>query len=153
MTDSKTPSRPKYKRCGKCLIWKTEDKFCKRGNKRSDELASYCRRCFYDYLDQRAVSPQRKATMKLWQQNNLQKGRDRAKRMREKYPDHMKARRSVRTAISNGTLKREPCAFCFSPKSHAHHADYSRPLYVMWLCMNCHNKLHKYERMQKEAKP
>jgi hypothetical protein len=49
-----------------------------------------------------------------------------------------RARRAVRTAVSQGLLLKLPCAQCESLKSEAHHADYSRPLDVVWLCRHHH---------------
>lgn len=34
---------------------------------------------------------------------------------------------------------------------HAHHADYSRPLDVVWLCPDCHNTAHMLDRLRKES--
>jgi rubrerythrin len=52
-----------------------------------------------------------------------------------------KARRRLRTAINNGTIRRsfvcEKCGF-FSLRIQAHHPDYSKPLEVVWLCPFCH---------------
>lgn len=37
------------------------------------------------------------------------------------------------------------CRECGSQDSQKHHADYSKPLEVEWLCRDCHEKLHKAE--------
>jgi hypothetical protein len=53
-------------------------------------------------------------------------------------PEKYKAHGLVTRAILQGKLTREPCSVCGSPKSQAHHADYSKPLEVEWLCFRCH---------------
>ena len=58
-------------------------------------------------------------------------------RNKEKNRAHLKVSR----AIKNGELTRQPCEVCGEEKSEAHHEDYSRPLYVVWLC-----KKHHFER-------
>jgi ribosomal protein S27AE len=49
----------------------------------------------------------------------------------------------VRDAKKDGKLVRQPCEVCGSPKTHAHHDDYARPLEVRWLCALHHVKWHK----------
>jgi hypothetical protein len=65
-----------------------------------------------------------------------------ARRHREKYPEHVRARLMVRTAIASGKLKRQPCEQCGAPNAHGHHDDYSKPLDVRWLCPPCHAAHH-----------
>jgi len=58
------------------------------------------------------------------------------------------AHNKLRSAIRNGTLKREPCEKgCVSvdmrdgrSSVQAHHDDYNKPLEVRWLCVKCHYK-------------
>jgi hypothetical protein len=52
------------------------------------------------------------------------------------------ARSQVRYALKKGILKREAC-ICGETKVEAHHADYKRPLDVMWVCRKHHKKLDK----------
>jgi hypothetical protein len=62
------------------------------------------------------------------------------------------AHRKVQRCIKNGMLRKpERCSKCRQKSDcHAHHADYSKPLYVIWLCQGCHtsghHKLHEYSR-------
>lgn len=53
-----------------------------------------------------------------------------------------KGHREVYLAVRGGRLIREPCSVCGSPKSQAHHPDYSRPLDVLWLCQSHHHQQH-----------
>jgi len=50
----------------------------------------------------------------------------------------------VSNAIRDGRLSRQPCEVCQAPEAQAHHADYSKPLEVRWLCFRHHRELeHK----------
>ncbi len=53
---------------------------------------------------------------------------------------------AVRRAVATGLLiKPERCSKCNqkvpSGKLHGHHADYSKPLEVEWLCWRCHARV------------
>lgn len=78
--------------------------------------------------------------------------RIKANRAHAKYPERSKAKRLVRTAIEKGTLvPPNVCEDCGGNGQkakdgrraiHAHHEDYSRPLDVAWLCVQCHYLRH-----------
>jgi Zn finger protein HypA/HybF involved in hydrogenase expression len=57
-------------------------------------------------------------------------------------PEKYRAQTAVGNAIRDGKLSKEPCLFCGEERVHAHHADYSEPLKVTWLCPKCHQRLH-----------
>ena len=67
----------------------------------------------------------------------------RSKAAKLKYPERVKARTQVYGALRNGTLIKLPCKVCDSPRSHAHHQDYNKPLDVEWLCAKCHGMEHR----------
>src|SRR5262245_21975335 len=54
------------------------------------------------------------------------------------------AHRALSRAIKKGILKRLPCEVCGDRKTQGHHADYSKPLDVIWLCASHHFQLHFY---------
>ena len=56
------------------------------------------------------------------------------RRRRKRYPEKDRARRMVAYYVRSGKLLKRPCAICRDKKVEAHHADYSRPLEVEWLC-------------------
>lgn len=64
-------------------------------------------------------------------------------RWRLRNPAARAAHMAVQAAIRRGTLVRAPCAECGHPRSDAHHADYSRPLDVEWLCRRHHVARHR----------
>jgi hypothetical protein len=48
-----------------------------------------------------------------------------------------------------GKLRQKPCRRCGDANSERHHPDYSRPLFVIWLCRPCHLKLHAAKRKRR----
>ena len=58
------------------------------------------------------------------------------------------ARMQARNAIRRGEIERpDRCSFCSQiGKVHAHHADYDKPLNIVWLCASCHGMFHRLER-------
>ena len=59
-----------------------------------------------------------------------------------RHPLRRKARIAVANAISAGKLSPTPCWIC-GDRAEAHHADYSAPLDVVWLCRAHHVATHK----------
>lgn len=58
------------------------------------------------------------------------------------------ARSRLMTAIRNGQIRRPVrCERCGDEgRVDGHHTDYTRPLYVEWLCRSCHIAHHSAER-------
>ncbi len=55
------------------------------------------------------------------------------------------AHAAVRSALASGRLTKLPCQSCGTTSGvHAHHEDYSqfKRLDVIWLCVQCHQRLH-----------
>lgn len=55
----------------------------------------------------------------------------------------------VSNAIKLGKLMPQPCFVCGAAKSEAHHADYSLPLAVTWLCKKHHVETHQLAKQLK----
>ena len=55
------------------------------------------------------------------------------------------ARNYTNNKIWAGKLQREPCAMCGKEQVQAHHLDYNQPLIIVWLCADCHRKVHLKE--------
>ena len=66
-------------------------------------------------------------------------------RNRKKYRDRINVRKILNYHVKSGNiLKSTCCDDCNGNiKLEAHHEDYSKPLDVMWLCINCHKKRHR----------
>ncbi len=96
------------------------------------------RRRYYEQPDRRAQARRsyanwdpvaKKASLKKWGDANRHK---------------KKAHALVGYAIKSGKLTRpDSCEKCDSPPAHAHHADYTKPLDVVWLCAPCHGLAHR----------
>jgi hypothetical protein len=59
-----------------------------------------------------------------------------------------RARSYAGVYLRRGKIQREPCADCGGPGEQMHHADYSKPLEVTWLCVLCHRRRHDRERVR-----
>lgn len=56
----------------------------------------------------------------------------------EKYLAHV----AVQRALKAGQLVKGVCEVCANPDVDGHHANYSEPLKVTWLCRAHHTRLH-----------
>ena len=67
------------------------------------------------------------------------------KERKKKYRKHYKASEKVKDAIKAGKLVRpETCSICNEKgRIEGHHADYDKPLEVIWVCKKCHTMIHK----------
>lgn len=70
-----------------------------------------------------------------------------------KHPDRLKVNGIVGNAMKLGKLTPLPCFVCGAAKTEGHHADYSRPLDVVWLCKKHHVEVHQLAKQlnRKEA--
>ena len=68
---------------------------------------------------------------------------------RIKFPEKIKARQAVRSALYYGKLTRQPCEKCGIKKVEAHHDDYTKPLKVRWLCNKHHQEADKSSKMER----
>lgn len=85
---------------------------------------------------QRAANPEK--TKEMYRRN--------AAKYKAKNREKVKAHSILRTAVLYGKMiKPVNCLYCgvFSNRLEGHHADYSKPLEVIWLCHACHTILHK----------
>jgi hypothetical protein len=72
-----------------------------------------------------------------------------------KHAEKRKAQHLVQTHVRRGKIiKPSICSICNceSKRIEGHHADYSKPLEVIWVCNQCHHNIHKSlkERVQPE---
>lgn len=143
------------KTCSKCKIEKLEVAFSKDDNHK-DNLASQCKDCDKNYrqVHKKEAANYRQAHKKemvayqvAYRKTPISKEADRKKsaEKRKFFPEKMKAHNAINSTITAGKLKRSVfCEECGLPaKTEGHHADYSKPLEVNWLCPDCHRKKHK----------
>lgn len=77
---------------------------------------------------------------------------------RAKVSGKYRARIVLGNAVRDGRIKKPSrCSRCGEEKPgrqiHGHHADYSKPLRVRWLCSSCHGKEHRIEKDRLEYSP
>lgn len=78
-------------------------------------------------------------------QARMQHNRATTKEWREAHPRERAAQLKLAAAVRSGKVFKWPaCAMpeCASTKPVAHHADYDRPLDVVWLCQAHHKQAH-----------
>ena len=63
-------------------------------------------------------------------------------RREERNRAKVQARWTASKAMQRGKLKRLPCRVCGELRSEMHHADYDKPLDVVWLCKSHHEAAH-----------
>lgn len=68
---------------------------------------------------------------------------------KKKNPVKIRAHDLLNLAIKCGKIKRGICVDCGDENTDGHHADYSKPLEVIWLCRIHHQQLHVKERIFK----
>lgn len=65
-----------------------------------------------------------------------------------KNPHKVKAHQLSSRAVRSGKLiKKNACEMCGASgvKIEKHHPDYSKPLFVQWLCVKCHGKTRRLD--------
>ncbi len=86
------------------------------------------------YDRQRAALPHRKEL-----------NREMSQRYKVSQPKRRAAQVAVGNAVRDGRLAKLPCLIC-GADAEAHHADYDRPLDVVWLCPPHHKQAHALVR-------
>ena len=56
-----------------------------------------------------------------------------------------KTRTKTKALLTQGRLKKKPCAVCHSHNVLPHHEDYTNPYAVIWLCESHHTAYHNGE--------
>ena len=140
------------KQCKKCLEWKLTTCFhTRQGSK--DGLRAECKACIAEYKHQHALliqaDPERRRRRNEYQRNLMARlprriRKARPEYMRRYYQTHKhvyRAHNAAYEAQKRGRLVNPgACEWC-AVKSAAlekHHADYSKPSEVTWLCHACH---------------
>jgi len=132
--------------------WKLNNqKILTESNKKSSKKAYQkfkSKRQEYNKLYRQVYAQEKKQSDKEWRLKNPEKvkeyGRRSASNQRKNDPHKVKARLLVSYAVEIGVLIRPTnCSRCLKEcKPEGHHPDYSKPLEVIWLCRECHNKEH-----------
>lgn len=147
------PSDP-MKKCFKCGVEKERSEFYAHPEMK-DGLLGKCKECCRadsrahgtdkEYDRNRAMLPHRVAARKAHAQTEQGK-QSHAKALRKsaaKYPEKREATVALNNALRDGRIIKKPCEMCGNVKSQGHHADYSKPLEVRWLCSTHHRQVHR----------
>ena len=146
------------KRCRICLQIKDISFFYERKNCLSNPYRNECKKCSnLNMIRHRKESEPYRIKSRIWASNYMKTRRKekgfstRASNIyRKENPEKVRAHEKIRSAMKNGTIKRQPCEICGKIKFiHAHHPDYSKPLDVKWLCPIHHMQIH-YNILPKE---
>lgn len=123
-------------RCKECH----KQKIRKNRAENADYYRAYDAKRFQD--DPRVLARHRK-----YQQSDA--GKASLKKSKEKWqkanPEKRAAHLLLQTAVNSGDKsKPKSCQVCDREhyRIHGHHADYTRPLDVVWCCPQCHHDIH-----------
>jgi len=142
--------------CGRCKQEKSLVEFYKSKRDGCGSVCIPCKKIVARKYNARAeVKEHRKAYWKAYKKDYFNRPEPR-KRLRayingyiRSYRKHpvtklkIWARQYTNNAIRAGEIQREPCIICGEVKTEAHHLDYERPSIIMWLCYQCHRRVHK----------
>lgn len=144
-----TLGAPESKRCNACGEVKPLEGFSvARRNK--DGRQTVCKPCQVAKSKAwREANPvRRKAQRRRYSARHAEREREWTRRWRAENREKKRAQQLLYRAVRGGQIERPAsCAKCDAEGTiQAHHADYSRPLDVEWLCVRCHQRLHAEQR-------
>lgn len=149
------------KKCRKCEKVKDISEFYKH-SKMSDGYLNSCKSCvkqkslqnrhdnieYYREYDRNRPNKEER-NLKQKEYSLTEKGKlvhnKAVSNYRQKHSLIYKAHNSVNNSLrDNKIIKPLLCETCNQEKQlEAHHCDYALPLYIMWLCVDCHKDWHK----------
>ena len=136
------------KTCSSCGVAKDLTEFQVRKASK-DGLTASCKACLKirDAEKHQKFRDKRLEGMKAYARSDKGKMVLRTARRKNNslYPERYAAKNAVSNAVRDGRLvKPEACWYCGKGgRIEGHHADYSRPLDVIWLCVECHKEVHR----------
>jgi hypothetical protein len=120
---------------------------------RLEGLRASIRRCHYRRHDADPAGSNAKSRASRKTEGGRRTRYEQTLKSRQKFPEKNRARWMVGKALQSGTLIKQPCACGATQHVHAHHADYSKPLDVEWLCDRCHRTRHPVIRHPEVRNP
>lgn len=137
----RTSKSATMKNCAKCKSVRSKSEF-HRSKKSKDGLQSYCKPCCAEHVKRQLGNPTQASSGYF---KNYFKTYARPRTWEKKNPLKIKAQNKLNHEIFFGRIIRSShCSNCgVTGKIQGHHADYSKPLDVMWLCQKCHIAEHK----------
>lgn len=145
-------------KCSSCGAWKPSTEFYFR--KTRGKLTARCKECIRSAVNAyRAANPEKvreshrkivkSDRQKATERKNYLRNKERVhaanRAARDKYPEKYKARTALAHALRAGrVVKPDCCEVCGkATRLDGHHADYSKPTEVRWVCRPCHGQEHK----------
>lgn len=135
-------------RCGKCRSYLPKNGFYKN-NRTILGIKSECKKCHCETL---LTSRDKENSRRLGRESMRRRRRESPEQFRARERQHLRkkdartaARDVLNRAVRSGNMIRPSvCSSCQrTGRITAHHADYSKPLAVEWLCYECHGRLHR----------
>ena len=133
--------------CTNCKILQPLDNFYRDSHVKSGYHAQ-CKKCSKIQILNIHVKNQKKERIKAnkyYHEHKVDIMKRVKKYNKEKCKDYViknKAYCKVYSCIKKGKIIKMPCAYCGSKNVHAHHADYNKPLEIIWLCPIHHRQIH-----------
>jgi len=129
----------KTKICGKCKKEKPITEFLRHNR---DEYRSRCKPCHREDNKEYLTK-----YMKEYQKRPEVREYKRLKAIEYRKNPEVKFKVAARNIVTflklSGKLKQEPCISCGATQVESHHTDYGKPLLIVWLCPDCHDKEHQ----------
>jgi hypothetical protein len=150
MVEAAVTDISELKLCKACEQEKPLDDFYRNRSLGGKERQSTCKSCSKARKREWELAnlERKREVQKRYHNKNPKRGAGDSRQHRERHPKKARARRAVEYAVRIGKIiKPEICEDCGEivsdlRKLHGHHADYSKPLDVEWLCRSCHEKRH-----------
>lgn len=135
---------PPLIRCGVCGEHKPPGEFNKSRRHRYG-LCGHCRICGALACRERAQKDPEGVRARDRESQRRCRERRREWERQNAHTPRFLARRALRSAVRAGRIvKPDACESCGgSGRLSGHHADYSKPFEVEWLCSSCHGKRHR----------
>ena len=107
----------------------------------------YARKYYWENRDKvqeyRKENDRNKKQCKDYYQRHKTELLEKERKRKKLCPERFNAKWKVRDAVKNRILKKpDGCQSCNETRDlQGHHKDYDKPLEVMWLCRECHEKV------------
>lgn len=138
------------KRCFKCQKIKPLNEFYAHPQMADGRLGK-CKECTRRDTKQRALDKRQAIREYMAWKFQTESGKRQAieaqRRRRARHPEKYQARQRLANAVRAGRVFRLPCIICGDPNSQGHHADYTKPFEVQWLCFKHHREVAHGQRV------
>ena len=135
------------KKCFKCKQYKQLDLFYAHPAT-ADKHLNKCKSCTKKDVRNSRYNPKfRSKILQYDRDRNKTEPRKRLRRIRAMlrrrlFKGKSRANKKISNMIRDGKLVRQPCSICKLPNAEAHHPDYRKPTYIIWLCSKHHKEKH-----------